>query len=144
MNNTDLEKNITRLVSELSDEKGYICSVDILLGLNYLAKSDYEKWRNGQVGCLEEICQINLSKLSTISKIIRQVATKMNLEPSLTVYTKFGKGPKRRLRFSKSGNSNIENAYSTHFINKYHFEKLKMNKKNLDSSTSGIQIDQQQ
>jgi hypothetical protein len=49
MNNADLEKNIRRIISELSDEKGYICSIDVLLGLNYLAKTDYEKWRNGQV-----------------------------------------------------------------------------------------------
>lgn len=132
MNNTDLEKNIKHIISELSDEKGYICSIDVLLGLNYLAKTDYEKWRNGQVEYLEKICQTNLGKLTTINKIIRQVATKMNLEPSLTVYNKYGKGPKQKLRFSKSGDYNIEKAYSTHFLNKYQIEKLKENKKILD------------
>lgn len=134
MNNTDLEKNIKHIISELSDEKGYICSIDVLLGLNYLAKTDYEKWRNGQVEYLEKICQTNLGKLTTINKIIRQVATKMNLEPSLTVYNKYGKGPKQKLRFSKSGDFNIEKAYSTHFLNKYQIEKLKENKKILDDN----------
>jgi hypothetical protein len=128
MNNTDLEKNIKRIISELSEGKGYICSIDVLLGLNYLTRTDYEKWRNGQVECLEKICQTNLSKLTTINKIIRQVATKMKLEPSLTVYNKYGKGPKQRLRFSKSGDFNIEKAYSTHFLNKYRIEKIKENK----------------
>ena len=123
MNNTDLENNIRRIISELSDEKGYICSVDVLLGLNYLAKPDYERWRNGQVEYLEKICQTNLSKLSTINKIIRQVAAQMKLEPSLTVYNKYGKGPKQKLRFSKSGDFNIEKAYSTHFLNKYQIGK---------------------
>ena len=134
MNNRDLEKTIKHIISELSDEKGYICSIDVLLGLNYLAKTDYEKWRNGQVEYLEKICQTNLGKLTTINKIIRQVATKMNLEPSLTVYNKFGKGPKQKLRFSKSGDFNIEKAYSTHFLNKYQIEKLKENKKILDDN----------
>ena len=129
MSNRDLEKNIKHIISELSDEKGYICSIDVLLGLNYLAKTDYEKWRNGQVEYLEKICQTNPGKLTTINKIIRQVATKMNLEPSLTVYNKYGKGPKQKLRFSKSGDFNIEKAYSTHFLNKYQIEKLKENKK---------------
>jgi len=128
MNNTDLEKNIRRIISELSDKKGYICSIDVLLGLNYLAKTDYEKWRNGQVEYLEKICKTNLGKLTTIKKIIRQVASKMNLEPSLTVYNKYGKGPKQKLRFSKSGDFNIEKAYSTHFLNKYQIEKLKNDK----------------
>jgi len=128
MNTTDLEKNIKRIISELLDEKGYICSIDVLLGLNYLAKTDYEKWRNGQVEYLEKICQTNLGKLTTINKIIRQVAAKMNLEPSLTVYNKYGKGPKQKLHFSKSGDINIEKAYSTHFLNKYQNEKLKNDK----------------
>jgi hypothetical protein len=134
MNNTDLEKNIKRIISELSDEKGYICSIDVLLGLNYLAKTDYEKWRNGQVEYLEKICQTNLGKLTTINKIIRQVAANMNLEPSLTVYNKYGKGPKQKLRFSKSGDFNIEKTYSTHFLNKYQIEKLKEKKNILDDN----------
>lgn len=125
MNNVDLEKNIKRIISELSDEKGYICSIDVLLGLKYISKTDYEKWRNGQVEYLEKICLTNLSKLTTINQIIRQVAKKMNLEPSLTVYTKYGKGTRQKLRFSKSGNIDIEKAYSTHFLNKYQIEKLK-------------------
>lgn len=128
MNNADLEKNIKRIISELSDGKGYICSIDVLLGLKYISKTDYEKWRNGQVEYLEKICQTNLSKLTTINQIIRQVAKKMNLEPSLTVYTKYGKGTRQKLRFSKSGNIDIEKAYSTHFLNKYQIDKLKENK----------------
>jgi len=58
----------------------------------------------------------------------------MNLVPSLTVYNKYGKGPKHRLQFSKSGDFNIEKAYSTHFLNKYQIEKLKENKKILDDN----------
>jgi len=131
MNNTDLEKRIKQIISELSDEKGYVCSIDVLIGLKYLSKIDYEKWRNRQVEYLEKICQTNLGKLTTINKIIRQVAAKMNLEPSLTVYKKYGKGQKQRLRFSKSGDFNIEKAYSTHFLNKYQIEKLKVENKNI-------------
>ena len=128
MNNTDLEKNIVRIINELSDEKGYICSIDVLLGLKYLSKTELEKWRSGQVEYLEKICQTNLSKLTTVNQFIRQVAKKMNLEPSLTVYTKYGKGTRQKLRFSKSGKMDIEKAYSTHFLNKYQIEKLKENK----------------
>jgi len=134
MNNTDLEKRIKQIISELSDKKGYVCSVDVLLALNYLSTNDYEKWRNGQVEYLEKICQTNLGKLTTINKIIRQVVAKMNLEPSLSVYNKYGKGSKQKLRFSKSGDFNIEKAYSTHFLNKYQIEKLKENKNILDDN----------
>ena len=134
MNKSDLEKNIKRIVSELSDKNGFISSVDVLLKLKYLSQSDYEKWRKGQVEYLEKVCQANLSKLTAINQIIKQISKKMNLEPSLTVYNKYGKGPKQKLRFSKSGNPNIEKAYSTHFINKYQIEKLKENLNILDDN----------
>ena len=62
------------------------------------------------------------------------IPDKMNLEPSLTAYNKYGKEPKQKLRFSKSGDINIEKVYSTHFINKYHIEKLKVNNKILDDN----------
>ncbi len=131
MNDTDLEKNINRIISQLSDEKGYICTIDVLLGLNYLSKTDLDKWRNGQVDYLERICRTNLSKLKAVNTFIRQAAAKMKLEPSLTVYNKYGKGPKQKLRFSKSGDYNIEKAYSTHFVNKYQTGKLKEDKNTL-------------
>ena len=52
----------------------------------------------------------------------------MNLKPSWTSYNKYGKGPKQKLRFSKSGNEIIENTYSTHFVNEHQINKLKENK----------------
>ncbi len=125
MNNIELEKKITQIISDLSNEKGFITAVDVLMKLGYLSKVDYEKWRKGQVTCLERVCQANLNKLTTVTKIIRQVCTKLNFVPSLTVYNKFGKGPKQRLRFSISGNVNAENVYATHFVNRYQIEKLK-------------------
>lgn len=131
MNDTDLEKNINRIINQLSDEKGYICSIDILLGLNYISKTDLDRWRNGQVDYLERVCRTNLSKLKSVNTIMRQVAAKLKLEPSLTIYNKYGKGPKQKLRFSKSGDFNIEKAYSTHFVNKYKIAKLKEDKNTL-------------
>jgi hypothetical protein len=125
MNNSELEKTIHKIINELSDKQGYICSTDVLIKLGYLSKSDYEKWRNGKIGYLEKVCQVNLGKLTTINRLIKEISIKMKFFPSLTVYNKFGKGPKIRLKFSKTGIDNIEKAYSTHYINKYQIEKLK-------------------
>jgi hypothetical protein len=33
-----------------------------------------------------------------------------------TVYNSWGKGPKVRLQFSKSGNKQIEESYATHYV----------------------------
>lgn len=115
MNNIDLEKRIQEIHNELSLTKGYICSIDVLIKLNYLAQADCENWRFGRVDCLEMVCKTNLNKLRTINQIIRRTSVKMNLKPSWTAYNKYGKGAEKRLQFSKSGNAAIENAYSTHY-----------------------------
>jgi hypothetical protein len=40
----------------------------------------------------------------------------MNLKESYTAYMSWGKGPKRSLRFSKSGDSQVERHYSTRYV----------------------------
>ena len=124
MNNSELEKKINSIVYEVVNQKGYISSIDVLIRLGYLSQTDYENWRRGRIEYLEKVCQVNLGKLTTINRIIRQISGKMKLEPSLTVYNKYGKGPKIRLRFSKSGEVNIEKGYSTHYVNKYRINQL--------------------
>ncbi len=116
MNNIDLEKEVKRLVHLNHHEKGYVCAVDLLLQLDYLTKKDYEDWRFGRVDYLEKVCGINLSKLTLINKLIRKYSLELDLKSSWTAYNKFGKGPKRSLRFSKSGDKTIEDRYATHYI----------------------------
>ena len=117
MNNTDLRNKIKLIGKEIIEEKGYLTSIDVLLKLEYLSEKDYENWRFGKVEYLEKVCGVNLKKLSTINKTIREISGQWNLKKSWTAYNKYGKGKKIRLRFSKSGNEQIEQAYATHYIN---------------------------
>ena len=128
MNNIDLEKKIESLVHSLRYEKGMISSVDVLMRLDYLSMKDYEDWRFGRVDYLEKVCNANLSKLTLINKTIRKTAKNLKLKPSWTGYSKFGKGAKSKLKFSKAGNRNIEEAYATHYIDKERIKKLKIEK----------------
>ncbi|MFC4872622.1 hypothetical protein [Negadavirga shengliensis] len=59
MNNKELEKKNTSIINSLICEKGYICSVDVLLGLGYLTQKDYEDWRLERVPFLEKVCKVN-------------------------------------------------------------------------------------
>ena len=125
MNNADLDKEVKRLVHSNRYEKGLVCAVDILMQLNYLTKKDYEDWRFGRVDYLEKVCHVNLGKLTLINKLIRKYSGELNLKSSWTGYNKFGKGIKRRLRFSKSGDKTIEDRYATHYIDKKRMIELK-------------------
>lgn len=128
MNNSKLENEVKRLVHQTRFEKGYVCTVDILMQLNYLTKKDYEDWRFGRIDYLEKVCQVNLSKLTLINRLIRKYSTGLSLKSSWTGYNQFGKGVKRRLRFSKSGNKTIEERYATHFVDKNRMIELKEEK----------------
>jgi hypothetical protein len=40
----------------------------------------------------------------------------LKLVPSVTAYVRWGKGPKQRLRFTKTGDPKLEEAYARHFV----------------------------
>lgn len=125
MNNKELEKKTTAIINSLIYEKGYICSVDVLLRLEYLTQKDYEDWRFGRVPYLEKVCKVNLKKLSLTNRIIRKFAEQRQLKNSWTGYNQWGTKNKRILVFSKSGDPNIEKLYATHFIDNKRINKMK-------------------
>jgi hypothetical protein len=124
MNIKELEKKVKQFTSELAYKKGYVCSVDVLLKLGFLTEADYQNWRFGRIPYLEKVCQVNLKKLSAVNKFIRKYSAEWNLEASWTGYNKWGKGPKKRLIFSKSRDHQIESLYATHFLNKKRISEL--------------------
>jgi len=117
MNRQDLDKKLSPLTSKLLNEKGYIAMVDVFLGLGFLSKKDLESWRMKRIPYLERCIQVNLGKISFIVKTVRKNCINGKLKESFTAYKSWGKGKKKNLRFSKSGDKNIERAYSTHYLN---------------------------
>ena len=74
---------------------------------------------------LEKVCKVSLGKLSFINQTIRKNSKELALESSWTGYHKFGKGVSKNLTFSKSRDSNIEDAYATHYVDKKRMLDLK-------------------
>ncbi len=118
MNRTELKKKIRVSSIDLLEKKGYVSSADLLIELGFLSLEDYENWRFGRVPYLEKVCRGNLKKLSFIIKELKIFSREKGLKPSWTAYNKWGKGPKKRLQFSKSGDSIIEKGYATHYVKK--------------------------
>ena len=117
MNSTELKRKVYSAVYSTLKEKIYVSPVDVLIKMEILSAKDYENWRFGRVLYLEKVCKTNLSKLSLMMKELRTCAREKNLKPSWTAYNQWGvKGKKIPLRFSKSGNSGIEEAYATHYV----------------------------
>lgn len=116
MNNSELHKKALQATDPLLEEKGYICFVDIFMKLGYLDAGDYEKWRRGQIPYLEKVIKVNLKKIQFVLKSVKANCERGKLKASKTIYKTWGKGSKKSLRFSKSGASNIEQLYSTHWL----------------------------
>ena len=133
MNDRDLAAKVHSAMYYQCQNRGFAAPVDILMDIGILKKSDYESWRVGRVPYLERVCNINLSKLSTILHEMRVYAKKAGLKSSFCFYKQWGvkkKGGQGRkpvipLRFSKSGNAEIERQYATHFIDAAQIARLK-------------------
>jgi hypothetical protein len=84
--------------------------------MRLLEGQDIDNWRKGRVPYLEKVIKCNLEKAGRILRILRFHAHDLNLKQSVTIYRRKTAGGKIPLRFSKSGERNIEEAYSRHFV----------------------------
>ena len=111
-----LYPRIQRAVSVVLASSRVVAPVDVLIGMDLLAPDQLAVWLRGEVPYLERVINCNLARLSRLLRILRFHAHDLNLKPSTIVYERHGKGARQRLRFTKSGNENLEQAYATHFI----------------------------
>ncbi len=115
-NRNQLLKRLSAVTSMLLHEKGYISFVEVLMEMGYLSKYDCESWRFKKVPYLERVINVNLKKINFMLRTMQKNCMNGKLKPSKTVYKSWGKGTKKLLRFSKSADPHIEEAYSTHFV----------------------------
>lgn len=108
----DMPSKVADAMYHQIQSRGYAAPVDVFMDIGVLDKGRYDDWRAGRVPFLEAVCTANLHKLSEMMKEIQCCAVKSGLEPAVSTYKHKGKP----LRFSKSGNPKIEEAYATHYV----------------------------
>jgi len=111
-----LYPKVVRVVSALLERGQVVAPVDVLMGKGLLTADGLEDWRRGRVPYLEKVIRGSLPRLSRLLRILRLHAHDVNLTASATVYMRHGKGPRRRLRFTTSGDAMLEQAYALHFV----------------------------
>ena len=107
---------IVRAVEAILIQGDVVAPIDVFVHMGLLSKADVESWRFGRVPYLEKVIHCSLGKTSRILRILRMHVHDLNMPPSPTAYVKWGKGPRTPLRFSKTGDPNLEEAYSRHFL----------------------------
>jgi len=111
-----LYPKIVRVMAAILQSGKVVAPVDVLVGMDLLAPEHLKDWRFGRVPYLEKVINCNLTRLSRLLRILRFHAHDLKLVPSVTVYKRWGKGPKQRLRFTKTGDPKIEESYARHFV----------------------------
>lgn len=112
---TPLAERVAKSAEAALAARHFVTSIDILIGIGWLDPGAMERWRRGQIDCLERAMQTNLPRISEAMHLFRSWAVARGLSPSLTAYV--ARTPRRQtLRFSRSGNPTIEEAYRTHWV----------------------------
>lgn len=111
-----LYPRISRAVEQILRHGKVVAPVDVLVRMNLLAPQRLDDWRRGRVPYLEKVIDCNLTRLSRLLRILRFHAHDLKLVPSFTAYNRRTKGPAHRLRFTKTGDRRLEQAYATHFV----------------------------
>lgn len=114
-NQTPLAGRVARAAELALATKGYVSSIDVLVGIGWLDTGAVERWRRGQIDCLEGAVQTKPPRISEAMELFRSWATERGLSASPTQYV--ARTPQRQaLRFSRSGDPAVEALYRTHWV----------------------------
>ena len=114
-NRTELERRVVRAAEAALAERKFVTAIDVLVGVGWLQPARVDEWRQGRVEYLERAVIASLGKISTAMRCFRAWARARGLQPSETAYVARTRD-RRPLRFSKSGDPEIERAYRTHWV----------------------------
>ncbi|HEV3499624.1 MAG TPA: hypothetical protein VGZ92_04825 [Bradyrhizobium sp.] len=121
-NRTALADRVVKASEAALAAQDYVSPIDALVGIGWLDVGTVERWRRGQIDCLERAMQTNLPRILEALKLFQSWATGRGLSASPTHYV--ARGPQRQtLRFSRSGDPAIEALYRTHWVSQELSEK---------------------
>ncbi len=107
---------VAEVVSEILRSGDVVAPLDVLVRLELIGADQVEIWRRGGFPYLERAVTTGLSRVTRVLRLLQEHALTSGLEPVAGKYLRRGKGPHRRLRFSKRGDAESERAYATHFV----------------------------
>jgi len=107
---------VAEVVGEILESGDLVAPLDVLVRLEVIEPDQVENWRLGGLPYLERAITAGFSRVARLLRLIHEHSLAIGLKPVAGKYLRRGKGPKRRLRFSKRGDAESEQAYGTHFV----------------------------
>jgi len=110
-----LSKRVTTAAEAALAAHGFVSPVEVFLRIGWLNPNTFRYWQQGRIESLEEVMLSNPSRMSQVIELLWSWATTKGLVSSETSYT--ARTPQRQaLRFSASGDQNVEQRYRIHWI----------------------------
>jgi hypothetical protein len=85
-NRNALADRVVKAVDAALAAQGYMSPIDALVGIGWLDIGTVERWRRGQIDCLERAVHTNLPRISEAMKLLRSWARERNLSESPAHY----------------------------------------------------------
>lgn len=110
-----LDQRVVVTCEAVLAEQKYVTAIDLLLGLRWLAHNHVDEWRQGRVACLELQIQVGPVKFVTALEEFERWVRQHGLIPSEIHYIARTLD-RRQLRFSVSGDAELERAFRTTWV----------------------------
>jgi len=110
-----LERRVAMAAEETLGDRQYVCAIDVIVGLGWLSPRTVDAWRRGQLASLEDAMQVAPDRLAKALELVRDWAQDRGLHASEATYLARTR-ERRALRFSRSGDRDVEGAYRTHWL----------------------------
>jgi hypothetical protein len=92
-----------------------VSALEVFFGIGWLNPTLHERWRRGQTDCHEDVIPSNPARVADAMRHLETWARDAGLVSSETGYV--DRSTERRpLRFSKSGDAEVEKKYRTHWV----------------------------
>jgi hypothetical protein len=116
---TGRQRRIDRRVAEAAKaalaERQNVSVIDVLVGLGWLHPSNVDRWRQGRIEYLELVVFVGPDKIAAALEALLDWARERELRPSEMAYPARARD-RRPLRFTASGDPEIERLYRTHWV----------------------------
>jgi hypothetical protein len=109
-NRIALADRIAKAAEAALAAQGHASPIDVFVGIGWLGGGAPERWRRGQIDCIEAAVQTSLPRVLEALTLLQSWAMQRGLSPNQADYV--ARTPERQtLRFSRSGESAIEARY---------------------------------
>jgi hypothetical protein len=78
-NRVPLADRVTKAAEAALAARHFVSAIDILVGIGWLDLGTVERWRRGQIDCLEEVVRANRPRISEAMRLFRSWATARGL-----------------------------------------------------------------